>query len=523
VNVTIQDREQGASVDWLDGVARLEEKRDYLVVAPGCLEARLAARRLEPSGAPGCFLLPIGHWIGDSHLHLAGPEQRTSVRVEVLPRAEKASELSWAALLDELHAWLPGVTAGLEGGGHGAVDTTGSPAPGLALALLPLIPELERAVHRVVAEPRERELRYEDQVRMHTVRRIGGDVIRWLARHPDAALAAEQWSSSEDAAQDPWVLQSLAISSIDHQANRYVAWLLRRIDLELGRLGDELRRIARAQAGSDTAAWCAARESVLSAGLRALQGLVRCSFLSEIKPEPPSPQALLTVLDDPVYSRVHTLARRLLSPRFRLHERPGDEVGPSAAVRPSYDLYELWTFLAVQRQLSEALPGWSWRSRGLGGLSELSGTGAGAAFVANREDGGRIELLFNKTFKLAIDGAGSGPHSLTGERRPDLVLTWRGPGEERAWLCLDAKYRVRKRNLADAFTSAHVYRDALRWSEFGGRCRCCYLLAPAALGECVGWYETEFLQKHGFGVIRLTPGESTEHDLGEQLCAVLGI
>jgi hypothetical protein len=226
--------------------------------------------------------------------------------------------------------------------------------------------------------------------------------------------------------------------------------------------------------------------------------------------------ALLSVVDDPVYGRFQRLARRFLSPRLAPDWDPGhpDRDCP-APVRPSFELYELWTFLELQRLLAARLPGVAWSGVGLEHVRSLTGSGAGARWVGRWPGRGTLTVRFNQTFRgyLSRGGAGGeGPYSISGERRPDLVVTWDPDPDNQAsapaWVCLDAKYRVTREHLGDAFASAHIYRDALRWEAYGGRCRGAVLVAPAMVEDCAPWFSPTFRQREGVGVIRLTPGRA---------------
>lgn len=237
--------------------------------------------------------------------------------------------------------------------------------------------------------------------------------------------------------------------------------------------------------------------------------------MGDLVPQPPTEAALLVVTDDPLYARVHRVCRPFLSPRFRL-----DGTGPGAAVRPSFHLYEVWCFFATQRQLAAALPDWSWSLRGAKNLLALRGTGAGAVWSAEGPTGS-LRLLFNPTFASYFQREGRDRWSLSGERRPDLVVTFSGEDGVRSWLCLDAKYRAGRKNLGDALSSAHIYRDSLRYEGYGGSCRAAVLLAPARAAEAGEWFGAEFRRRHGMGIEALTPGRADESQLGRWLVDLL--
>ncbi|WP_437603074.1 DUF2357 domain-containing protein [Sorangium sp. So ce590] len=514
----------GADERVVDGVLHLEEARTYHVNAPpgaGAPRAWLGPRELPWSEERGSFTLDVGQWVGSASLRVAHGAQETVVAVEVAPRREKLSEGAWLALLADLEAWSPGLAIGLEGGGVGTVQTEGTTATVLAAALLPLVPALVRAVRAIAAAPRELATATREDVPLRAVRRADRETLHWLARHPAAACAVDPWLAARAGQLDPYVPQDTTHETIDHPVNRYIAWLVGRVARVLGDLGGALGRAAgNPRLQPDTAQWCRARARAAAGAADELSATLRRTFLGSLTPTPATEAALLAVQDDPVYARAHALARPFLSPRFRLRESLD---GGEAPVRPSFELYELWALLAVQRALAEALDGWTWTWRQAPASELLAGFGAGAAFTARRaEDGARVVIRYNMTFPGYLARGTSDRYSVSGERRPDIVISFEPPGGPRSWICLDAKYRVRREALADAFVSLHIYRDALRWETFGGTCRGGLLLAPAVDPECQPWFAAEFRERFGIGAWRLTPGEPPDLALARHILAMAG-
>lgn len=482
---------------------RLEEARRYEVRLAAALPADelwLDERALRCAGA-GVFELDVGAWVSLRPLTLrwvrAGQEL-LRVPVVVTPRRDKLSDAHWVALLEDLERRLPGVTVGATGGGQGAVGTVGVPAPLIAEALLPLVPALLVALGAVCADPRRRtELLWREEP-LRRARRADRDAIRWVARRPEVAGALDPRRVAEVGGAEPWLLQQHTEVRDDHPVNRYAAWLLRRVVDTLRRTATALDLRARAAEDPDDRAWAESRARNVLAGADAVERALRRSFLFRVAPSPPTEAALLVLVDDPVYARLHHLGRRFVSPMFRLEE------GLTAAARPTYDLYELWCLFEVQRQLAEALPRVTWRARGLRELLREEGTGAGAGFVGEG-DGETWRLAFNPTFPSWFARGSSRRWSMSGERRPDLVVQREAGGEAR-WLCLDAKWRVSRQNLADAFTSVHVYRDSLRDEAAGGACVGAALLSPRRLAEADDWFSDAFRARFGCGVFELGPG-----------------
>jgi hypothetical protein len=510
------------------GVLRLEELREYFVAsdagAATPAEAFLGPLALVWDEARRAFRLPVRQWAGTQVLRVVTDGREWTAAVKAVPCVEKVSEQGWAALLTDLEAWLPGLSVGEQPGLQGAVFAGGPRLPQLVEALLPLLPGLLRAVQAVIDAPRERTERRETFVQAHRVRRVERATLGWLERHPAAARAlGGRWDTDVEAKRRPFVPVEHAAATLDHPANRYVAWLVRSIASDLKACATPLESVSlgkSAPAGTDAedwVRWCSARAKALRTAASSLEGLWRGSWLSSLTPSPPTEAAMAVVVDDPLYARLHRLGRRFRSPLFRFESAAS---APGALTRPTYELYELWTFLALRRLLQELVPAHQWHGRGLAPLASLGKPLRHTAFEA-KGPGGSLTLLFNPTFPGYLARGDAARFSVSGERRPDLVLLW-DDGTRRRWVCLDAKYRVSRDGLADAFASAHLYRDGLRWAEWGGRCEAAVLLAPAELPACAPWYSASFLAEHQVGVFRVTPGG--QHDaLAGWLKGLLGV
>ena len=509
----------GNDVPIADGVLTLEEHRRYTLQTTEGAAVHLGARDLGPAGPAG-VALPAEFAVGEQRLRLRLDAAEATLRVRILPRAEKLAASAWVTMLSELEGWLGGISTGLEGALTGQVGQEGVDVPWVAEALAPLIPALERALRAALARPVERVRPTWDAAPLHRIRRVTRETLRWVNRHPEVGAWLDPWSAAELSGAPPHLPVREPEDTTDHPANRYLAWLLLRICRRLQATADALRDAAPAQGASlnETAAWVEARAERLERGVALLSDLWRRSFLRRLTPEPISEAALLVVGDHPAYARVHRIGRLLLSPRFQHTQGDQPEARP-AATRPSFTLYELWCFLAVQRQLAGRLDDWTWNSTGLENLLKPGGTGAGAAYTATLGDQ-ILELHFNLHFpsffqRHRSSGALKPRWSISAERRPDLVVTWRRGDAPGRWLALDAKYRVGRSNLGDAFTTLHLYRDALRINDHGGRAAAALLLAPAMTPDTAAWYAAPFREAHGAGVWALTPGDSVGGGLAD--------
>lgn len=509
---------KNAEVPLSGGLFALEESQTYAVVGvPRHANVSLGSVRLEWNPGSASFALPIGFWVGNQELRIQDGESALSFPVRVDPSKDKLPASEWMVMLQELESWMPGGTVGREGGTLGKTSE-GVPAPMVAVALGPLIPVLVKSLLAIGEQPKSRRIEFEHDVSLHAVRKVGTDTLRWLAHKPEVMTAIDPWAVVRQGPRNPLVPQFLAEDSVDHPVNRYIAWAVARITAKLRATAKSLERAA-SEAGtfSDSKSWYSARAAELTSGAEALAYFLRNSFLRQVPPELPSESAILALHDEPRYARVHALLRRFLAPRFNLSSGEG----PAAAVRPSYGLYEVWCFLAMQRALAACLPGADWKDQNLDCL--LDGTGEGARYVATAPGKGSLELHFNRTFRGFSAGQNDEWFSISTTRRPDFVIAWYPTRGTPGWLILDAKYRVSRKSVQEAFESAHIYRDSLVWPTLGGRCQAMWLLVPAVLKKFRPWTELEFMRRFGMGLRCLTPGSKNDESLGSEVLAALKV
>ncbi len=513
---------QGVELPLGDGLV-LTESANYTVRATGLGQLRAWLGEIELRGTADGLHLWTGHYVGDNTLRVAAGDAEERVPVRIESRSDKLPPDLWCSLLTELEQWLPGLGVGVGGARAGEVGREGVAAPLVVEALLPLLGPFERALRAVLSEPRHVAFPVEDDVPLRNLRSVHPETLRWATRHPTEGAWLHPWRAAELSGPEPWFPHRTTRESLNHPANRYVSWLCQRIVRALRGTQVELARLGQRQ--DDDSVWCLARAARVGEAADHLETLWRRSWLLRVRPAPPSEAALLVILDDPTYSRVHSLGRRFLAPLFSwTPDRQSAEL--SAAVRPSFTLYELWCLLELQRQLRATLPDWQWKERGLARLLRLEGTGGGAGFVGTR-DGHTLHIEFNPTFGGYLDRGTAPRYSISGARRPDLVVRSEPVEGAGSWIALDAKYRVGPRNLADAFESVHIYRDALideRCAVPGadpGRPRAVVLLAPSADSLTAPWFSEVFLERFGSRVFKLRPGGNRSDELGRWVADVL--
>lgn len=558
----VEPLSESAPVSTVGDRIHVEEAWSYRVTpdAARCGEVvsvHFGDRLLAPTADGRGFRLDVPHLVGAIDLVATGTAGEERVRVVVDPRSEKIERDAWVALLEDLDRWVPGSAVGREEAREGAVGNVGTEVAAAGEALSPLIPALLDAFEAIDRMPKNRQVRQVEYVEPHRVRRVDSRLVRHLTADVIAAQAVGL--TTEETDQRVRLPQRRPMTDLRHPANCYVAWAMWRIARRTRTLADWYRDAA---AKHSDRSWWDTRARRLAHDAAAVARAYRRSCLRDVPRRPASEAALLSILDDPAYARFHRVARRFISPRFSL-DAPPDSA--AAAVRPSFELYEFWCFEALARRVAAALPDWQHKPLRDTAKGELLGLPNGKTHRFRHPDHGTLELHFNPTFQSKPDG-GTKRYSITRERRPDIVATWMpagcdagsepdaspdtGPGTEHegrrtslhsadaasgplqtartaqrtpprpAWLALDAKYRVGRTNLLDAFASCHLYRDALRWPRFGGRPTACVLLTPARTAASAPWFEPAFLARHGLGAMRWTPGDASGRDDVSDPCVV---
>lgn len=500
----------------------LHEKRCYTLVCAQAQQLFLGSRPLRRAG--DAWLLPIEFWVGGNVLRVKLADGEQTFGVKVLPDPQKLTELTWEAIVHDLEAYLSGLTVGLSGGRAGSASGSRVSLNLVTEALLPLIPALLRSLREVLADPKEETHTHRGHVPLHRTRQVERETIVWLGHQPHAAAHLRPGVDDSRAGAPPFVPVQRGVETLDHPVNRYTAWLCWRIERTL-------RECARLWAehttgNDDSAEWARARSIACAEAATKLSRMVRSSFLRDLRRQPPSDTALLVATNAPNYAKFQRIARRFLTPMFD----PRDSDNSPVALRESYGLYELWCLLEVQRALSDVVPSMQWKQTEEQTEAQkrklLSGTGRGVKFEAITTKGRAVTLEFNPTFSsfwtCTRNGERKRRWSLSGERRPDIVLTARGGDASPVWLILDAKYRVTMHALADAFSSVHIYRDSLRDDTHGGKVGQAALLAPTKLAETAGWFDEDFFAEHRCGVFELRPQVGASR-LGTWLAGVLGL
>jgi hypothetical protein len=194
---------------------------------------------------------------------------------------------------------------------------------------------------------------------------------------------------------------------------------------------------------------------------------------------------LNAVAAEPRYARAHQLGARVLRTGLA-------EVGSEFHyLGPSWQVYEAWCFTVIARALMERSE-FEWET--------AQDASRGTMTVTGRAGARTIRCYFQATCRsLGTKSSGHPYHSVSGERRPDILLEHETP-EGVTFFCLDAKYRVSRQGLLDAMGSAHIYQDAIR--REGMRPTASFLLTPS-IDNVPMLAADEYRENNRVGAVRL--------------------
>jgi len=350
--------------------------------------------------------------------------------------------------------------------------------------------EFARALEHIARQP-IRELKAERlQVPLQYVRRADRQTALTALRSPHIVTALGHGDPSAALIEAlPLFDVPVTRQTLDSAANRCIATITRAVARRAIRLRSTLGAIVEKESLSTTRSDLASRWLRRKAFLDKLVGRLRhaqsISPLSDVTRTELSAAGLNAVSADPKYARAYRLGWRIL--RHGIEGPPDTE---KLWISPTWEIYERWCFVRISTALKVRLPKHDWR------ITRKHSSHASAALVGADQNEDRVELLLQPRFPAGDSGPRAGFHSISGMREPDIVITFQTKDEHR-WVVLDAKYRTTRANVLDAMSSAHIYRDALRFR--GEKPMVSLLLVPRAGGA--PWLEDEaFMQEHSVGI-----------------------
>lgn len=430
----------------------------------------------------GCYAWTADFYAGEVvAIVVDGQGQEHPFRLDVCPHPAKLGGEQYAAMLDDIRAFdtslLLGATSATLGFGR-----EGRPGRWEQLVQLSRLrkhgPAFLSAVQGLVNTPHQALCATERPLHLRHLRRV----------NPAAMLDRRLAALCNGSSVDDEALQSLQLRSwtpaptVDTPANRALKALLRKFLATTRSLDDLIERNGLRVEASEQASRSLRRREVLRTLSNRAVDFLRAQPFADMSSETTA-AGLTQIAAQPRYARAYRLGTQAMRTATE-----GPDLNDQLPVSPSWGVYEAWCLTAVVGVL-ERLVG--------GPLSAVRSSLASADLTLGGRlpDGRVVELLFQAVFPSEEPYQRSLAWSVSGERRPDILLAV-SEGSAWRWGVLDAKYRSGRENVFDAMTSAHVYRDSLRF----GRTRpdWCLLLLPGP--AAVPSLETdEFWAEHQVG------------------------
>ena len=442
-----------------------------------------------------------GFYAGQVRAELLGPDDsvRTTYLLDVSPRPDKLGREMFQEMLDQIWEFDPSLVVGTEPATLAMGHDPRIENPWLEYARLRSHAEnFVRALSAISRHPL-RELRADRaQVPLQYVRRADRQTALGVLRNPMTlrTLAHKDHEDAKATSTTTFPLFDVPVAreTLDGAANRCIAAIVYAVSRRVIRLRETLQSAVEREQESGTRTTLAPRwprrRDFIDQITRQLRQLQRVSPLTDVTRREVSAAGLNAVSADPAYSSAYGSGWRIL--RHGIEGRPDEE---RLWMSPTWEIYERWCFVRLGNAIRTLKPSYDWS------ISRDDGARATAALIGSKGGKPCIEFLLQPRFPAGDQPSNAGFRSISGLRLPDIVLMWSAPDHGAKWAVFDAKYRTGRSNILDAMSSAHIYRDALRWD--GKRPECAVLLVPQAGGA--PWLEQpEFVRRHRVGVCPLT-------------------
>lgn len=417
---------------------------------------------------------------------------------DVAPDQNKLGETSFAAMLDELLAFDPRLLMGneyaqLEVGREGLTSS-----PHLQYARLKRYgPALLSAFTEVLRKPLTRLHRERTLRPAHQLRRIDRQTLRSALQDPAATALLYNLEQANATGEVLHFDVPTVFEDLDNPANQALAVVLGEILRRSRHVIAALQEIIEDE--GDTGARSALVPRLgrrieflegLHSGLRRIQ---RSEPFCSLRQPRITAAGLNAISAHPAYARAYRHGWYVLRPGI-----DGSSEGERLWISPTWEIYERWCYLQVVAMMKSIYPDLHWRDCWPGSRVDVvrcEGRGAET----------QIDVWLQKCCPAFDQKTSYGFSSISGERRPDIVVTVESPAGS-SFIVMDAKYRVERKWVLEGMVSAHLYRDCLRWK--GRKPDLSILLVPRSGGAPL--LETMAYQEaNGVGVAVL----SVEHNV----------
>jgi hypothetical protein len=491
------------------------ERGEYFFASPFpgahlCIDEEYLLQATE-DGQAGWRWCP-GFYAGVVMAELLDEQGKTlaEFKLDVAPDDRKLGADVYAEYVNELLAFDPRLLFGTESAQ--AAAGVGGDYTSLHLRYARLRrygPSLVRRFTQVLRQPLARLGMRRALKPAREARRFDHQTILHMRNRPHLAVMAKEGPQSCDGNSRFDVPQPY--ETLDNPANRALGATLEAVMRRVKEVTAELNALTDSSSRSETRTALSPKIQrrlgflqELTAGLRRVQ---RSPLFSQLGRIEITAAGLNAIAAHPIYASAFRMGWFAL--RNGVDDSQLDEL---LWLCPTWEIYERWCFLKVIQALQLAYAGLNWAISCPGSTIDCIqclGTGPGVEVTA------WLQLTY-PAGDMRPNRWGFG--SISAQRRPDITIL-RESGDQGCFIVLDAKYRVAREHVLEGMSSAHLYRDSLRWKGLPPRAS--LLLVPKGSG--VPWLQWEnALELHGIGVHQLSAAEDVSR-LAALLKTVLGV
>lgn len=463
---------------------------------------------LAKPGTHNSWIWQPGFYAGTvlAELHDLDSQVLAKYRLDVSPDPAKLGQENFQSMLDQLFEFEPGLLAGTEAAQFGIGSEGDVTNPGLEYARLRRYGEqLRAALKQLTSRPLPQLSHERALVPAHQVRRLDAQSLTTLAKQPGSIGRLR--GDILDGGSSPLLFNvPNSYEILDTPAHRTLFRIVRAV---LRRTQSVIEAMSSAKFEEPSTTRTALeprlpyRLAYLTAFESALKQIIKRSPFSEVTRQEVSAAGLNAIAAHPIYARVFRSSWNILRPGIA---GSGDE---SLWMSPTWEIYERWCFLKTHTALKCVFPSLEWERH-------FPTSREDCIVFTGQQDGLTVSLYLQPRFPAIDQTAWNSFKSLSGERRPDIVLTY-ASNQTKRLLVFDAKYRISREGVLESMQSAHTYHDCLRWGEIAPAIS--LLFVPASGGVPV--LETdEYKQKYGVGVVALS-NHTTDFELAQVIASAL--
>lgn len=447
------------------------------------------------SGTTSCWSWKPGFYAGSVVAEVFdGMERRLgSWTIDVSPDPAKLGRDAFLAMVRELHAFDPQLVTGVSPArsAFGAEGRQSDPfllyarlkAHGLSFA---------EAMKTLAREPQRQLVHRRELTPIHRARSLDVKTLLSAARSATAIAALGLADNNAESSEEVLFDVPSSYRTDDSPANRTMLARLLSVVRNVREVRTAFVNAQGALAGrySDEAlqASLPTRIRYLEKLEAELRGILRRSPFDRVRRAEISASGLNAVAANPVYGQAAKMGWHAIRPGIE-----GVAIFDQLPMGPTWQVFERWAFLQLVKASQALFSGNALRIDRLGARDDCFR-------VTLDADKGCLAIYLQPRFPAFDQGESHGFRSVSAERYPDLVVTWKTDGVKR-FVVFDAKYRVSRYGVLEGMESAHLYRDSLRY--MGVRPSHAFLLTPAPT-ETGGLEVDDYFATEGVGIVPLT-------------------